>query len=913
MAGVASSIAAARGRRRRVLASGLLDVTWGLFGRRKELWVGLREYHRKRDFSVTPEPAGAERPSKQGRSFVVQKHAASRLHYDFRLEMEGVLKSWAVPKGPSLDPADKRLAMQTEDHPVEYGGFEGVIPEGEYGAGAVVIWDRGTWAPEGAPHQALRQGSLKFTLHGEKLRGRFMLVKLRGRGAARNAEKSWLLFKQKDAEARPGLDLTTARPESVVSGRRVEEVAAARAKVRHARRGGAAAPRRKSVRVEAAAKRSRPRTPPGAAAKLAELEQAPPAALPEFVPPQLATLVDAPPPGAEWLHEMKLDGYRIVAHLANGRARLISRRGNDWTSRLPEIADAVAQLPCRSALIDGEAAVLLPNGTTSFQALQNLLSGLAGGELVYFVFDLLHLDGRDLRGVALERRKQLLRELLGADPPGPLRYSDHVVGSGHDFFACACELGLEGVVSKRRGGVYRSARSRDWLKVKCIQEQEVVIGGATPPEGSRVGIGALIVGVYEAGRLVYAGKVGTGFSDGVLRELEQRLSRLRQDESPFATRPPGAARARWVRPELVAAVAFTEWTSDGKLRHPSFRGLREDKAAGEVVREKPLRVTAATQADSPRRTNPAPRATSGRGSKRDVEVAGVRLTHPDRVLYPKQGVTKRDLAVFYESIAGWVLPHLEGRPLTLLRCPEGAHKSCFFQKHGGRWAPAALRRVKIREAAKVGEYLVVDDLPGLVGLVQIGILEIHTWNATAERLEKPDRLVFDLDPDPQLPWQRVVDAANRVRGRLEELDLASFLKTTGGKGLHVVVPVEPNLGWDETARFAQALATGIAAEHPEAYTAAMSKARRKGRIFIDYLRNYRGATSVAAYSTRAQTGAPISVPLRWDELAAGVRSDAFSIANVKTRLEGLAGDPWAAYWTTQQRLTAARRKAVGAL
>jgi bifunctional non-homologous end joining protein LigD len=630
------------------------------------------------------------------------------------------------------------------------------------------------------------------------------------------------------------------------------------------------------------------------------------AALPRFLPPQLATLVKRPPASDAWLHEMKFDGYRILARLDHGRARLLSRNGRDWTDHFPTVADAVARLPAGQAMLDGEVAVLLPHGITSFQALQNLMSGGGRGELVYMVFDLLHLDGRDLTDARLEDRKALLKRLVDAAgrQAALLRFSDHVIGSGADFFAHACRLGLEGILSKRRDALYRSARGPDWLKIKCVRQQEVVIGGYTEPEGSRVGIGALLAGVYEAGRLVYVGKIGTGFSNQRLRELKQRLDSLEQATCPFATRPTGVGRAHWVKPELVAEVVFSEWTDEGKLRHPSFQGLREDKPAAEVVRELPAsteevvghRSSARSAATAP----PADPPPAAEGS--EAEVAGVRLTHADRVLYPRQGITKRDLALFYQEIADWILPHLRDRPTTLVRCPQGAHKECFYQKHSGYWAPASVRRVKIREKLKVGEYLIVDSLPALVGLVQIGILEIHTWNSVVERLERPDRIVLDLDPGPGVEWPRVIDAARLVRERLEAAGLESFVKTTGGKGLHVVVPIATGPGWDETAAFARSLADRLAREQPRAYIARMAKAERKGRIFIDYLRNVRGATSVAAYSTRAEPAAPVSVPVGWDELSPTVRSDSYTVANVPRRLAQLKEDPWARYWTVRQKL-----------
>jgi bifunctional non-homologous end joining protein LigD len=836
--------------------------------------MGLREYRRKRDFKRTPEPAGqvAAEPRAQQRAFVVQKHAASRLHYDFRLELEGVLKSWAIPKGPSLDPADKRLAMHVEDHPLEYGDFEGIIPKGQYGGGTVLLLDRGTWEPVGDPHKSYRAGSLKFRLRGDKLRGGFALVKIGGRRQGRDDDRSWLLIKERDAEAESSgsTPIVESQPTSVASGRSIEQIASAEDRVWHSNRDGDAAP-----------------APP------VEVPGARRAALPKFVQPQLATLVERPPEGDRWLHELKHDGYRMLARLDHRRAQLLSRNARDWTESFPDIAAAVARLPGDQAMLDGEVTVLLPDGTSSFQALQNLMSGTGGGRLAYIIFDLLYLDGRDLTGAPVEERKAALARLLASanDKAAALRYSDHVVGSGAEFFEQACRLGLEGIVSKRRDAPYRGTRGADWLKIKCVAQQEIVIGGYTEPEGSRVGIGALLGGVYDDGRLVYVGKIGTGFDTRTLRDLKARLTRLEQKANPFAARPPGSARAHWVKPELVAQVKFSEWTSDGKLRQPAFQGLRADKPATAVVRERPSKV-------ANDRTQPAaPPAASG-----EPTVTGVRLTHADRILYPRLGTTKLDLARFYESIAKWILPHLEDRPTTLVRCPEGVDKTCFYQKHTGYWAPETLRRVKIQEKRKVGEYLIVDSLASLIGLVQIGILEVHTWNSVVSRLEQPDRIVFDLDPGPGVKWTEVIECARLIRDELEALRLASFVKTTGGQGLHVVVPLAPGPSWDETAEFSRGVAESTARAYPRRYVARMAKSERRGKIFIDYLRNVRGATSVAAYSTRAKPEATVSVPLSWDELSTRIASDHFTIANVRTRLDGLTGDPWAAYWTARQKL-----------
>ena len=853
--------------------------------------MGLREYHRKRDFAITPEPRGEEVPKREGaRSFVVQKHAATRLHYDFRLEMEGVLKSWAVPKGPSFDPADKRLAMQTEDHPIDYGDFEGIIPEGEYGGGTVLLWDQGTWEPIEDPHKGLRAGSLKFRLRGKKLQGRWALVKIKGRDA-RDDAKSWLLIKEKDEFARPSSEWSVVdeRPESVTTGRTLEEIARDKDRVWHSNRaeGKAAKPKGRF------AARARARKAVDLAVVAAAVPGARAGALPRTPALQLATLVEQAPRGDQWLHEMKFDGYRIAAALGDESTRLVSRNGKDWTAHFAAVARDVSRLPAKTALLDGEVAVVIKDGTTSFQALQNALEGAGGGTLTYFVFDLLYLEGHDLTGATLADRKAALGRLLAAGGPdlGSLRFSDHVAGDGDAFFKSACALGLEGIVSKRSDARYEGGRSKSWVKVKCLERQEFVIGGYTDPEGSRVGIGALLLGVHDAeSALVFAGKVGTGFTSKTLADLQRRLEPLVRPASPFGrARIPGVTRAHWVEPKLVAEVRFTEWTSDGRLRHPSFLGLREDKKASDVIRE---------------RAQPVARAAP--------VVAGVRLTNADRVVFDGPQVTKLDLALYYAKMAGRILPHVLGRPLTLVRGPEGASKPTFYMKHSGVWAPPALRRVKIQEKTKVGEYLVVDDLPGLIALVQMGILEIHTWNSTADHLERPDRIVFDLDPDPSVAWPAVADAARLVRARLNQLGLVSFVKTTGGKGVHVVVPLRPGSSWEESFEFSRGLSEQIERADPRHFTTVMPKAARKGRILIDFLRNNRGNTAVAPYSTRAKPAAPLSVPIAWEELTPALRPDQFTLANIDARLARLKNDPWAEYMKVKQRLTVAARKAVGA-
>ena len=616
---------------------------------------------------------------------------------------------------------------------------------------------------------------------------------------------------------------------------------------------------------------------------------------PDYVP-QLATLVATPPSGDEWLHEIKYDGYRIGARVRKGRVSLYTRNGNDWTAAFPELADAIRKLDLDDALIDGEAAMVLPDGRTSFQALQNMGAAARRAAIVYFVFDLLRLDGQSLEALPLEQRKARLKKLVGARKTGRIRYSEHITGNGDTFFAEACRTGLEGIVSKQRHEPYRAGRHGGWVKTKCVQRQEFVIGGFTDPEGMRAGIGALLIGYYDGGRLVFSGKVGTGFSHKAALDLRAKLDRLENKTSPFTPAPPGALgrNAHWVRPDLVCEVEFTEWTTDGKIRHPSFQGLRADKQPKEIVREKAVARPRAARAAETRATG---------GQDQNV-VAGVPISHPDRVLYPDLTLTKIDIARYYESIATWVVPHVAGRPLTLVRCPEGLRADCFFMKHSKVWAPSALRRVRIKEKTKLGEYLIADDLPALVGLVQMGVLEIHTWNSVFEDIERPNRLVFDLDPGDEIEWPAVVRAARMVRGALAALQLDSWVKTTGGRGLHVVVPLTPHADWSQCLEFSKALSERFEQAQPSLYTTAFAKAGRARKILIDYLRNNRTNTSIAAYSTRARTGAPVSVPLTWEELKTSLDPQAFTVRTLARRVEKLKSDPWAGYWKCRQKLTA---------
>ncbi len=872
--------------------------------------MSLREYQRKRNFRRTSEPS-AKVAKTSGWSFVIQKHAASHLHYDFRLELDGVLKSWAVPKGPSLDPKVKRLAMHVEDHPVKYGEFEGIIPEGEYGGGTVMLWDRGSWEPVGDPHVGYRTGKLKFRLLGEKLQGGWMLVK--SSRSASGKDNEWLLFKERDEKAQPSTagDIVVDQPRSVATGRDLDHIASDRDKVWKSNR---ASSRVKGTATQAVTRKAKRRKPVPVSAKLEGVKRA---AMPRRIDVKLATLVKDAPEGDQWFHEIKFDGYRIVAHLDGGKVEFISRNHKSWTKRLAPLAGHVSELPAKQAILDGEVVTFKQDGTTDFQALQNAFSEGKVSNLVYYVFDLLYLDGIDLRKAPLQDRKQLLKKLLPVGQDGPVRYSEHFVGNGPQFFKQASELKAEGIICKLRDRPYTSGRNPDWLKVKALQREEFVIGGFTDP-GNRKGFGALLIGYYDNNhRLLYAGKVGTGFSEKLLASLRQQLDELRQDESPFSDlrKTTGEARgALWVRPRLVGQVAFTEWTHDGKLRHPAFLGLREDKAAKMVVRDIAGNTAQATNGavkkGKTRTTKTKSQFIAG-GPAGEGTLSGVRLTSPNKLLYAKEDITKLEVAQYYLGVARWMLPHVANRPLSLVRCPEGTSGECFFQKHPAVGTPKDLRRVPVKEKGKLRDYLVVDEVEDLIALAQIGALEIHAWGSRADKLELPDRMFFDLDPDPTVPWPRVVESAQQIRSFLEEIDLKSFVKTTGGKGLHIVVPLQRRSDWDEVKAFSKHVAELVEQADPNHYVSNMSKAKRKGKIFIDYLRNGRGATAICAFSTRAKPHATVSVPLSWDELTPAIHSDQFTIRNLAERLDSLKKDPWAKIGSVKQSLTKTVKKKVG--
>lgn len=844
----------------------------------------LTTYRQKRNFGSTPEPKG-KKARKSGSTFVIQKHAARRLHYDLRLEMDGVMKSWAVTKGPSLVPGEKRLAVHVEDHPLEYNDFEGTIPKGEYGGGTVIIWDRGTWAPVHDADKGYAKGHLEFELKGEKLVGRWHLVRMHGKPSERR--ENWLLIKGDDDAARTPADpdILEERPESVKTGREITEVA-----------GEAPGWLSRTGRItKSATKKSAKAPEPEVTEDLPDpsaIKGAKKASLPGFVEPTLATLMASPPAGDRWIHEIKFDGYRLQARIEAGRVRLMTRSGLDWTKKFgKEIVAALQALPVGSAVIDGELVVENGSGASDFSALQADLSEGRSDRFVFYVFDLIYLDGYDLRAVPLIERKTILETMVGPEP-GLVRYSSHFNENGGLVLKHACRLSLEGVISKLKDSPYRSGRGKAWVKSKCSARQEFVVAGYVPSSTSRKAVGSLVLGVYHDGRLEHVGRVGTGFSSAVAEELFRRLERLRVPDSPFANKLSAdeSRMVRYVRPELVAEVEFRAWTADGHLRHASFRGLREDKAAAEIVRESA--GTKAAMAKPQRRT--------------------VTLTHPDRVYWPDAGVTKEGLADYYTDVWRHVAPHIVGRPLALLRCPTGINGQMFFQKHA--WKGLNKNIVLVADPKdKAGEPLItINDLDGLMGLVQSAALEIHPWGSTVAECERPDRIIMDLDPGDGVSWQAIILAAEEVRQRLQAAGLNAFVKTSGGKGLHVVAPLLPKADWPSVKAFTKGMADSMAADSPDKYVSTITKAKRSGKILVDYLRNQRGMTAVVPYSTRARPGAAVSMPLAWEELSPGIGPAYFTVDNTSTRITALASDPWEGFRAAAEPLALKTERKAGA-
>ncbi len=883
----------------------------------------LKRYREMRDFAATAEPRGGSETQPKAPSdlpFVIQKHAATRLHYDFRLGWRGVLKSWAVAKGPSYVVADKRLAVQVEDHPMEYGGFEGTIPKGQYGGGTVMLWDTGTWEPVGDADEGLRSGRFKFILHGQKLQGHWTLVRMGGH-AAQESKPNWLLIKEHDQYERPASSpaIVDEAPNSVVTQRDLAEIGAASDHVWDSRSGLAADERAKQNKSVPNKTTPTKVTPRKAATKrepvtLPQETDAKTEALPQFIEPQLASLAESPPKGEGWLHELKLDGYRMQARLDGKKVQLLTRSGLDWTHRMPTLAAALQALPVKSALLDGEVLVLDQEGLSSFSALQASFQNGSAHELLFYFFDLLHLDGHSLRELPLSDRKQLLETLLDSAPDGQLRLSQDIRQDAATFFKEACGRGAEGVVSKRADARYLSGRSASWVKAKCGYRQELVIGGFTLPSHGGDGLGALLLGYYQDGELRYAGRAGTGFTQQSQLQIRKRLEGIKADANPFVKIDTAAARgARWVKPQLVAEVAFRTWTADKLVRQASFKGLREDKPAAEVVLEQPkstaatVRETATESASSEGKPGVPSYAERRVGSAQPSPAATKkpRLTHPDKILDQESGLTKQQLFDYYQAIGPQILPYIADRPLSIVRCPGGTAAKCFFQKHVKDGLPKDIGTVMIadKKGGAPEPYITLSKAEVLPELAQLNVLELHPWGATAGDFEHPDRIIFDLDPDAAISWQTLAGTAADVRARMEQLGLESFLKSTGGKGLHIVAPIEPEHDWATVKEFAHAFVLDMEATDPKLFITKMTKAARTNRIYLDYLRNERGATAVAPYSPRSRAGVPVSVTMAWSELKADAPPKC-RVADFKQWQSRLRRDPWAKLPSLKQRLTA---------
>ena len=859
--------------------------------------TSLASYRAKRDFAVTAEPAPAQTTaSPDGPMFVIQKHAAHRagLHWDFRLEHGGVLWSWAVREGPSLDPADRRIAVHVEDHPIDYADFQGTIPAGQYGGGTVETWDRGTWTALEDPDKGMKTGSLRFELSGQRLHGRFTLARLR---RDPKKQEAWYLIKGHDEYAREGVHALDIEREKPLQTKKVKQT-----KLAIAKRSKLDAPAEGAVRR----------------------------AMPEAQAPQLCSLAEEPPDGALWLSEIKFDGYRIVAAIEDGKVRLLTRNGHDWADRMPSIAASFKTLPIKSAMLDGELVSLGADGVSSFPGLQAALKTGRDDTLTFYAFDLLHLDGWDLRGCELLERKRVLAGL--AEWTGALRYSDHHVGQTHEMRRGACRMKLEGIICKKADSLYRAGRGGDWIKVKCSGREEFVVLGWTTPGGSRIGIGALQVGYRDpTGVLQYAGAVGTGFDHKELHALHRRFQSMAVENPPDmqVSGDPVDPTTTWIRPEIVVEVQYTAWSGAGRVRHPVYLGIREDKAAEEVVRDladpeaprtrfwpsRAARITTSRKGwhgavpplrQAPTKSPPVTNDPLHSGSivharppqKASFSVAGVRITHPDRELWP--GVTKRALAEYWQAVAGIALPGIAQRPLSILRCPEGIDefKERFFQKNGHGVLPVAIRE----GSASKQPFLAIDDVEGLLSLAQMSAIELHPWGASEADPTRPDWIVFDLDPGEGVAWPEVVKAARDTRGRLERIGLESFCRTTGGKGLHVVVPLVPDADWSVVKPFCKAFAELMAAQEPTRFLAHLKIADRKGRILVDWLRNGLGATAVGSFSPRARPGATVATPVAWREVTAKLNPGAYTVLTVPARISALKADPWQGFRTASQRL-----------
>lgn len=813
--------------------------------------ANLKAYKAKRNFALTPEPSSAGKGSRGTRAFVIQKHWASHLHYDFRIELNGAMKSWALPKGPSLDPKDKRMAVHVEDHPISYNSFEGQIPTKQYGAGKVIVWDKGSWDPLGDPLKQYQDGRLKFELHGQKLHGRWALVRMKSDGAKKEA---WLLIKETDAYARAAADYSVVEeePDSVAA------VSDATPVKQHAKRG---------------------KMPAGALK----------AALPQRLAPQLATLVDAAPEDSkEWSYEIKFDGYRVLTRVSGKALHLYTRNGNDWTGKLPELAEALSKMKLPPGWYDGEIVVLDAQGIPSFQGLQQAFDATGTQAIVYYLFDLPFYDGHDLRGVPLSERRQLLQALFSKKTPAMLRFSEDFDVPPKDIVASACSMGLEGVIGKRKDSPYSTRRSADWIKLKCTRRQEFIIGGYTDPQGSRVGIGSLLLGVHdEKGILRYAGNVGTGFDQRALAMLKQQLRAIATDEKPFDGATGRYRNPHWVRPVLLAEISFAEWTSDGSIRHAVFHGLRSDKPPQAIVREKAMHISASQQAVS-------------------TAVKSVKVTHGERIIDASSGITKIDLMRYYALVAPLMMMHLKARPASLMRAPDGIAGELFFQKHLGDLEMQGVRQLSPALDPDHAPLLEIAKLEGVLSAAQMNVIEFHTWNAVKSAMMKPDRMTFDLDPGLKTDWATVQQAALLLRSLLQGLELECVIKTSGGKGLHVVVPLRKQYGWNVVKDFSRAIVDHMAETLPDRFVAKSGPRNRVGKIFVDYLRNGFGATTVAAWSARARPGLGVSVPFAWNELEKVTSGAHWTIANIEVRLHR-GNTPWDARPIAPQNISRAMK------
>lgn len=803
----------------------------------------LAQYNAKRDFALTPEPAG-KLAKGAGNRFIVQKHDATRLHYDFRLEIDGVLKSWAVTKGPSADPADKRLAVRTEDHPMSYAEFEGGIPKGEYGGGTVMLWDRGTWAPiAGKSAKDLDDGHLHFTLDGTRMKGEWLLVRMKLRAGEKR--ENWLLRKVADAFSGGTDDLVGRELTSVLTGRTMAEIAADEGGEQSLKGAKGAAFGKK---MQAAAQHNKKVAKPAVKGKP-----------PKFRPLQLATLVDAVPVGIDWFHEIKYDGYRAEIAAAGSDVRVYTRSGHDWTDKFAPLVRHIAALDLPPCLIDGEIVAYGKDGNPDFSSLQAVLKRGHGAQdeetaLHFFAFDLLEQDGQSLVKLGNLERKERLEALLRHAAP-PIAVADHIIGAGEALYEAMCSAGQEGIISKRADAAYSGRRSKNWLKVKCTRRQEFVIVGWNPSTTKARPFASLLLAQHQGDSLVYKGNVGTGFDATTMADLAKKFSRLARKTAPLDIEAATARKAHWLKPELVAEIAFAEFTASGSVRHASFLGLRSDKKAKDVIPEKQQSV-------------PPP-------------ASDVTITNRDRVIFPEAKATKGDLADYYAAIAPVMLPHSARRPISLVRCPQGRGKKCFFQKHDSGSFGDHVHQVPIREKDGGHEdYLYIDDADGLLACVQMGTIEFHGWGSHVDALEKPDRMIFDLDPDEGLDFAAVKKAALDIRRQLADLGLVSFAMLSGGKGVHVVVPLDPGHSWDAHKDFSKRFAEALSMAEPDRYVATMSKAKRKGKIFIDWLRNQRGSTAILPFSARAREGAPVAVPIGWDALADVEGAGAWSIKDV---------------------------------